>query len=924
MKQEPPLILLVEDEALIAMAEKLSLEANGYAVVVEHSGEKAVEAVKGRPGINLVLMDIDLGRGIGGPEAASRILAMRTLPIVFLSSHSEREMVEKVRGITRYGYVIKNSGDFVLRSSIEMAFELFDASQAVKAGSEVLRERNQLLENIMDKFPGSVFWKDLNSVYLGCNAAEAHEAGLASPKDIIGKTDYDLWPREGEADNYRMTDRMVMESGEPILHIKEIHRLENGASSWDDTSKVPLFDGRGRISGVFGVSIDITERMLAEEALRESENRLSDLIFGSADWIWEIDENDVYTFSSQRGLDFLGRSREEVIGRTPFDFMPTDEAKRMSEVFSVIKARKAPVKDLENWIVGKRGESVCLLTNAVPILDGQGNLKGYRGVDKDITERKAAERAAEKRITLLTGPNEGEAISFEDFFELEEIQRIQDEFSASTGVASLITAADGRPITAPSGSTYLCSEIVQKTEAGCSGCREPEAAIGGFGPEGPALRHCMGGGLWIAEASIAVGGRHVANWQIGQVRDEAKADEEMRAYAAGIGADEASFMRAFRELPAMSRDRFGKIAAFLFSLSAQLSASAYDNLMQARAIAERDRVEAALEGERRLMRALMDNLPAQIYFKDRDSRFVRVNKAQARLFGLGDPEEAVGKTDFDFFSEEHARRAFADESSIVETGLPIVKEERITWPDGSGAWFSTTKLPLRDEEGSIVGSFGVSEDIAERKTAEGKIQDLLKEKELILKEVHHRIKNNMNAVFSLLKLQAGTLRETGAAAALEDAASRVQSMMLLYEKLFRSASFTAISIKEYLSPLVDEIVAGLSQGKTLEVEKRIDDFLLGPSVLQPLGIIVNELLTNLMKHAFSGRERGRISVAASMEGRVVAISIEDDGKGMPDSVDFENSTGFGLMLVGELTRQIGGTIRIERADGTRIILNFEN
>ncbi|MCJ7545867.1 MAG: PAS domain-containing protein, partial [Deltaproteobacteria bacterium] len=136
---------------------------------------------------------------------------------------------------------------------------------------------------------------------------------------------------------------------------------------------------------------EIERRAQAEEFLRESEERLRDITFNMADWVWEVDEHGVYTYSTQNCLDFLGRSREDVIGKTPFDFMPPEEAKRVAAIFSEIAANKAPIKDLENWNIGKNGESICFLTNAVPLLDEEGNLKGYRGVDKDITERKRTE-----------------------------------------------------------------------------------------------------------------------------------------------------------------------------------------------------------------------------------------------------------------------------------------------------------------------------------------------------------------------------------------------------------------------------------------------------------------------------------------------------------------------------------------------------
>jgi PAS domain S-box-containing protein len=140
-------------------------------------------------------------------------------------------------------------------------------------------------------------------------------------------------------------------------------------------------------------------------------------------------------------------------------------------------------------------------------------------------------------------------------------------------------------------------------------------------------------------------------------------------------------------------------------------------------ITKHKRAEEALMEERHFLHTLMDNLPDMIYFKDRGSRFTRINQAHAKEFGLRDPAQAVGKTDFDFFGAEHAQEAFEDEQEIIRTGRPLVdKEEREIWPDGQVTWVATTKMPLRDTHGDVVGTFGVSRDITDRKRAENDLR----------------------------------------------------------------------------------------------------------------------------------------------------------------------------------------------------------
>ena len=202
--------------------------------------------------------------------------------------------------------------------------------------------------------------------------------------------------------------------------------------------------------------------------------------------------------------------------------------------------------------------------------------------------RTQAEEMIQKRLVVLTQPMEGGKITFEELFNIDDVQRLQDEFAMATGVASIITHTDGTPLTAPSNFTNLCSEIIRKTEKGRANCFKSDAAIGRHHPEGPIVQPCLSGGLWDAGAGITVGGQHIANWLIGQVRDEAQTEEKMRAYAREIGVDEASFMKAFLEVPAMSRARFERIAKVLFTFANQLSTTAYQNILQARYITERN------------------------------------------------------------------------------------------------------------------------------------------------------------------------------------------------------------------------------------------------------------------------------------------------------------------------------------------------
>jgi two-component sensor histidine kinase len=173
-------------------------------------------------------------------------------------------------------------------------------------------------------------------------------------------------------------------------------------------------------------------------------------------------------------------------------------------------------------------------------------------------------------------------------------------------------------------------------------------------------------------------------------------------------------------------------------------------------------------------------------------------------------------------------------------------------------------------------------------------------------------------------MQAGAMKSPEAASAFEDAKIRVRSMAVIYERLYQSASFESISLLDYLPSLVDDIVANFANSPSVRIETKIDDVVVDVKKAQALGIIINELITNIMKYAFADNSAGRIRVSAFSEGDSIAVIVEDNGVGLPECVDFENSDGFGLVLVRELTRQLEGSVKIERENGTRIIMQFKN
>jgi two-component sensor histidine kinase len=206
--------------------------------------------------------------------------------------------------------------------------------------------------------------------------------------------------------------------------------------------------------------------------------------------------------------------------------------------------------------------------------------------------------------------------------------------------------------------------------------------------------------------------------------------------------------------------------------------------------------------------------------------------------------------------------------------------------------------------------------------AEDRIKSLLREKDLILKEAHHRIKNNMGTVSSLLSLQAAGHESSSCKVILEEAANRIQGMMLLYDRLYHAGGLDDLSVGEFLPQLVRQISDVFDKSSRVRTVVEAEDFTMCARALSAVGIIINELITNSMKYAFMAKEEGLIRVTATKEGSVATVVYEDDGPGLPDGVGFDNSAGFGMKLVSMLAEQAGGSIRIERGGGARFVLEL--
>ncbi|MFA0833607.1 MAG: PAS domain S-box protein [Methanobacterium formicicum] len=333
--------------------------------------------------------------------------------------------------------------------------------------------------------------------------------------------------------------------------------------------------------------------------------------------------------------------------------------------------------------------------------------------------------------------------------------------------------------------------------------------------------------------------------------------------------------------------------------------------------------EEALKESEEKYRALFESDPNYTILLGLDGYLLDVNPAATMITGLS-KKELVGKhfIDLTIFPEEELvshREIF----SHFVTGKTIAPyESRIYDYNGKIRWIEIKQSPIRIH-GEITHVLLICSDITQRKKAENKIKESLKEKEVLLQEIHHRVKNNMQIVSSLLNLQKQYVDEEETVNILMESQNRVKSMAMIHEKLYQSHNLTSINIFDYVQSLVKDLFASYSTpASQITPIIEIDNVNLNIETAVPCGLIINELVSNSLKYAFPQGRGGKIILSLKLRGKYYELIISDNGIGFPEDLDFKNTESLGLQLVNSLVGQINGEIELNRSQGTMFKIIF--
>ncbi|HEY6166825.1 MAG TPA: histidine kinase dimerization/phosphoacceptor domain -containing protein [Verrucomicrobiae bacterium] len=347
-------------------------------------------------------------------------------------------------------------------------------------------------------------------------------------------------------------------------------------------------------------------------------------------------------------------------------------------------------------------------------------------------------------------------------------------------------------------------------------------------------------------------------------------------------------------------------------------------LEQSRLRREREAAAQALDLAEARYRSIFENAVEGIYQTTPEGRFVIANPALARIYGYDSPEELIlDVTDIAHQIYVDPERRAELQRLMQEQRVVSAFEMRARRKNGELIWVSTNARAVRDQSGALRYE-GTVEDITQRKEAEQQLNAALHEKEILLQEVHHRVKNNMQVISSLLNLQASSLRDPAVHSLFREAQDRVRSMALVHEQLYRSADLAHMNFADYARDLLNYVSRAYDVSPDqITLRLQIDPVPLSLDAAIPCALILNELASNAFKYAFPGRANGVIDVQMHGGGdKLVELIFRDNGIGLPPDLDVANAPTLGLRLVDMLVTQLEGRVDVKRGEGTEFRISF--
>ena len=968
-------ILIVEDEFIEAMSFEESLNSFGYDVIgIASTGEEAIEKVTElKP--DLVLMDIVLNGKMDGIEAAAQIKKNFDIPMVYITAHLEGSVVNRVKLTSPHGYIIKPFNKTELKTTIDLALYKHQMESKLK-----LSEEKYI--TLFDADPDYNLLLGTDGIIQDVNDATTVITGL-SKEELIGKhfTDLKIIKKEDMPFHLDKINRLL--EGESVKPFEYQFIDKDGNILWVSIHLKPIMKDEN-ISSILGIASDINEEKAAEYSLKESEKRLSDIINFLPDATFAIDNKGNVIIWNHAIEKMTGVPAQKILGKGNYDYAYPFYGEHKPILIDLV-LKSDPEIEEKYIFVKKMGHTLLAETNAsfngrnhrlwakaVPLYDHNGNFNGAIESIRDITDREKAEFAlkkSEKRfravaesavdaivttdvngIILISNDSLGNIFGYSkeelvgknlkvlmpDRFKknyLSELERFKvsgEHRRVGKTLKTLGLRKDGTEFPFEMSlsawrtqkESYFTSIIRDITER-----KQMEDSLRVSEKKYRSIFENSGTAIFIVEDDIISEANSEAENLTGFRRDELVGRKKWTDLVIREEHEKVKKDSIERKIDPDSvpidyeikiEDKYGTVKDVLVKVSnipgtEKLLISSID-------ITERQKTQSELYLAYKEWEQTFNAVPDLITIIDKDYRFTKINKAMADRLGV-EPDDSVGLICYDAVHGSNEPYILCPHRKLLNDGLEHTVEIH---EDRLGGDFIVSVSPLHDPEGNLMGSVHVARDINKLKNVERDLRRSINQKDLLIKEIHHRVKNNLQIISSLLDLQEDYVKgDLKAVNVLQESQNRVSSMAMLHEMLYQSKDLSQINFSDYIRNLVSNLFNSYNIKKKITPVINVDDIYLNMDTAIPCGLIISELVSNILKYAYPGDNVGELNISFRSLNNRLELVISDEGIGFPEDLDFRNiESSLGLKLVNSLVKQLDGTIDLDVSQGTKFNIKF--
>lgn len=835
---------------------------------------------------------------------------------------------------------------------------------------ELWQESEERLNKIVDLNPCGIMTVDLKGRVTSCNRAAAEITGFAK-EEIIGKKFTRLpYLRSKDIPQYIKIFSSLLEGKK--LEPQRVCWAHKDGTLHTAEAHLDFIKKKGRVSGLISIARDISAQQKAQEILKENEERYRSLFHQSHDAIFIHDLKGNILDVNNEVKELFGYEKTEILSLKIPDLHPRSELELSKKAFRDI--RKNGFVEFECLFKKKNGDIFPAEVSS-SLIEVEGS-KIIVGIVRDITERKQAEDALRESETkyralfeyandavFIMNPNGKQILvnnkaadllgytiqelsgkSFKDVVATYEYEDAKDKLQALLSgksfepyeriarrkdgteipveiTATLIRNLEGEPLYIQSVVRDISEQ--KKAEDKLNESREMYRTLVETSPDAVTVSDLKGYITYVSHKTLQIHGFDSAEELIGKRFFELIAPESQEDAHKSLEKILAEGSIKETEFVLLRKDGTQFIGEINISLIRDGKAEPKALIAITRDITERKKAEQELSDSEKKFRSVVENANDAIYIITSEG-FEYVNSAFERLSGYSSKD--VCKKSFNFWNIIHPDdvRMIKDREKARKKRkeVPSRYEFRILAKDGTIKTVEPATVHI-GEKGEVK-VMGILRDATDRKHAEERIKTSLREKDVLIREIHHRVKNNMQIISSLLRLQGRSIGDPSMVEKFKESQNRIRTMALIHEKLYQTEDLSSINFGQYIRSLTVHLFHTYKiNPNIIQMKTDVADVFLDISRAIPCGLIINELVSNSLKHAFPDNKKGKICIRLELYNkRKIKLVVSDNGVGLPKNINFREPQTLGLQLVSDLVNQIEGTVRLERARGTAFHISF--